>query len=559
MNHGTFNRKIVRGSALAIFATASLPAAAQAQRFIAGPFNGWNPAGQAMVANADGTYSATVEGLDPNTRYEFKVTVGTWDQSWPGANSWFISDAAGKIDINYDPTTQTDGWAPGANRINVSTDPGTWTAVGNWQGWSNGNPATAMTALGGGLYLYEATIAAPATNEFKATNTGTWDALGSDSITINAGTWSFTTTVADERRNLWANTSDGSIKVTQVYNYTGATDSTWSTAGNWSSGATPNGGDDVYFDAVIPGTGSTVTVDAGSAASSMFFNGSYTLSGGDIALAGGVVNTAADTLTTISSTLTGGAALNKVGPGTLVLTGNNTYTAGTNVHAGTLKVTRLHEDNAVNITGGTVQILESSPGYSTGHPAGDNASVSVPSSLSIAPGATLDITNNDVVIDYTGASPLAAYEALVASGFNVTGDWQGDGIVSSIAANDGNYVVAIADNATLAAPFGTAQGGPLFAGVDVDLDTILIKFTHRADINLDGVITPDDSAIFGGNYDENQPATWATGDMNYDGIFTPDDAAIFGGAYDESLASLPEPASLSTLALGLTALRRKRR
>ena len=88
---------------------------------------------------------------------------------------------------------------------------------------------------------------------------------------------------------------------------------------------------------------------------------------------------------------------------------------------------------------------------------------------------------------------------------------------------------------------------------------MLIKFTHRADINLDGVITPDDSAIFGGNYDENQPAVWATGDMNYDGIFTPDDAAIFGGAYDESLASLPEPASLAVLGLSAAALLSRQR
>jgi hypothetical protein len=92
------------------------------------------------------------------------------------------------------------------------------------------------------------------------------------------------------------------------------------------------------------------------------------------------------------------------------------------------------------------------------------------------------------------------------------------------------------------------------------LDTILIKFTHRADINLDGLITPDDSAIFGGNYDETQPATWATGDMNYDGAFTPDDAAIFGGAYDDTLLSLPEPGlAIVLLALAPVAVPRRRR
>jgi autotransporter-associated beta strand protein len=321
---------------------------------------------------------------------------------------------------------------------------------------------------------------------------------------------------------------------------------------------------DVVFAAGSDGTGSyTVTVSGTQAANSVqIARGDVTLTGGTLAV--GTFDVAAGASSTVSSTVTGNASgsVTKTGPGTLTLTGANTYTGGTNVQAGVLEVTRMHENNAVNIIGGTLRILESSPGVSSGHPSGDDASVSRPSSLSIAPGATLDITNNDVIIDYTGASPIATYEALVASGYNVIGDWQGDGIVSSIAANDGNYVVAIADNAALAAPFGTAQGGPLFAGVDVDLDTVLIKFTHRADINLDGVVTPDDSAIFGGNYDESITSghTWAFGDLNYDGMCTPDDAAIFGGAYDESLASLPEPGSLAAVGLlGLGLARRRRR
>ena len=265
---------------------------------------------------------------------------------------------------------------------------------------------------------------------------------------------------------------------------------------------------------------------------------------------------------TFGGAISGIGTLSKLGAGTLTLPGTLSHTGGTVANAGTLQVRRLHQNNAVTINAGaTLRVLESSPGLGSGHPSGDNAMVSRPSSLTIATGGTLDLTNNDLILDYAGASPIAEIEALVASGYNIgIGDWQGDGIVSSVAALDGNYVLAIADNATLIAPFGTAQGGSLFAGQDVDLDTILIKFTHRADINLDGLITPDDSAIFGGNYDETQLATWATGDMNYDGAFTPDDAAIFGGAYDDTLMSLPEPGlAIALLAIAPVAVSRRRR
>ena len=104
----------------------------------------------------------------------------------------------------------------------------------------------------------------------------------------------------------------------------------------------------------------------------------------------------------------------KTTEGTATLNGTNTYTGGTNVHAGTLRVKRLHENNPVNITGGKLQVMESSPTLPA-HPSGDNAFVSRPSSLTIANNGAalgartyngqLDLTNNDLILDYSRRQP----------------------------------------------------------------------------------------------------------------------------------------------------------
>jgi hypothetical protein len=243
-------------------------------------------------------------------------------------------------------------------------------------------------------------------------------------------------------------------------------------------------------------------------------------------------NTEAGRTLNISATL-GGFRLEKAGPGTLTLTSaNNTYDAGNDRPGRHARCERC--------TGNTINAAHpphprEPPGLSSGHPAGDNAFVSQPSSLN-TPTRDADIRNNDVIS--TTRQPHRGVRALVASGYNVVGDWQGDGITSrsprSSTANAGDRrqraLVAVRH----------AQGP---AGVDVDLDTVLIKFTHRRRQSrrfgharrLRGL---------GGNYDENQPATWATGDMNYDGIHptTP----RFRRAYDES-PSPPEPSSIACL------------
>ena len=282
----------------------------------------------------------------------------------------------------------------------------------------------------------------------------------------------------------------------------------------------------------------TKTGDGTFTIASVFNNaGAVDVQGGVLALSGsgtqaGQFNVASPAqLKLQSAAKTFGAASSITGAGTLMV-GSATHTVNGNVDVGTLAVTAgglnfggtLLRTSALNLsTGGVVKLTAS------------GSRVLRTGGVSIDASSTLDLGDNDLVVDYTGASPAADVEAMVRSGYNVAGNWLGKRITSSSAAADANYALALAENAALALPFGTAQGGPLFAGQEVDLTTVLVKFTHRADLNLDGLVTPDDSAVFGGNYDGSGFACWATGDLNYDGLFTEDDSAIFGGAYDESL------------------------
>jgi autotransporter-associated beta strand protein len=294
-------------------------------------------------------------------------------------------------------------------------------------------------------------------------------------------------------------------------------------------------------------------------------NGSISIVAGGDNLTSTISSVIADT-----SAVTG---VTKTGAGTLTLSGANTYTGGTTVQAGKLVVNRLHEGNAVSITGGRLQVQETLPSLPS-HPAGNNAGVSRPSSLSIsnngAPlgsrvyNGTLDLGNNDLIVDYTSSSPAANIEDMVRAGYN-GGNWQGTGITSSTAANamaNGNYALAVADNALLTNKFGDGTGGkPKFSAQNVDDTTVLVKFTHRVDLDLDGLVTPNDAIIFATNFVQSGSAEWIEGDVDYDGLHTQNDAIIFATFYNGSLASLPEPAagiSAATLAVFLGVSRRRR-
>ncbi|MFC7397598.1 beta strand repeat-containing protein, partial [Chelatococcus sp. GCM10030263] len=145
---------------------------------------------------------------------------------------------------------------------------------------------------------------------------------------------------------------------------------TWLASGgnNWTDhDGAMNAGFDAGSFAVFQGTAGTVTVDAGgvSASGMQFMTDGYVVQGGAITLvadASAPANLASvirvgdgtadgtSYLATISSELAGSQQLVKTDLGTLVLTGTNSYTGGTTINGGTLRISS--NANLGEVTGG---------------------------------------------------------------------------------------------------------------------------------------------------------------------------------------------------------------
>ena len=181
---------------------------------VAGDFQGWDATTHPMTETALGSdiWTLSVSGLTAGARHEFKVAEFGWANSIPGSgNSWFFADGAGNVDFTYDGNTYADGWSPATDRIGLSSDPGTWTIVGDLNGWNNADPLTATTPQGGGIYALLGQALAPGTYAWKAVNSGSWDALGADNRSINADNMSVTV-AAGETVDFYVDALNGTLK-----------------------------------------------------------------------------------------------------------------------------------------------------------------------------------------------------------------------------------------------------------------------------------------------------------------------------------------------------------
>lgn len=154
---------------------------------------------------------------------------------------------------------------------------------------------------------------------------------------------------------------------------------------------------------------------------------------------------------------------------------------------------------AVSIGGGGVATL---------NPLNDQV-VSV-TSLNMTGTGVLNLNDGDMIIDYTGASPIAPIESLLAGGYN-GGAWSGNGINSSTAAGSGNTALGFAESSEIFTSFPAT-----FSGQPVDDTAVLLKYTFYGDANLTGDVTLSDFNRLATNFGLS-PRRWVHADFNFDG------------------------------------------
>ncbi|HEX5245222.1 MAG TPA: hypothetical protein VFW23_18320, partial [Tepidisphaeraceae bacterium] len=185
---------------------------------------------------------------------------------------------------------------------------------------------------------------------------------------------------------------------------------------------------------------------------------------------------------------------------------------------------------AINISAGAKVVFANSSstlGDYSNH-ANRNVAVIDAGGLNIASGGTLDLGDNDLILNYDPANESATRSliaGLITTGYGVNKNFSGTGLTSSEANYDATQSAGVralgwGDNADL--------GKTSFDGVTLSSpNEMLVKFTYYGDCYLDGTVdTGPDLSLFAKGF-HGQGSGWDFGDFNYDGVTNNLDLSLF--------------------------------
>jgi hypothetical protein len=141
-------------------------------------------------------------------------------------------------------------------------------------------------------------------------------------------------------------------------------------------------------------------------------------------------------------------------------------------------------------------------------------------------GAQLDLADNTLLVDYSGASPLASVAARLTSGY-ADGAWNGNGIRSSVAAATPGRALGYAEASALFGAFPVT-----FAGQSIDSTTVIVRYTRYGDANLDRAVNLQDFNRLAGSFGSG--TLWSQGNFNYDAAVNLTDFNLLAGNFGES-------------------------
>jgi hypothetical protein len=146
----------------------------------------------------------------------------------------------------------------------------------------------------------------------------------------------------------------------------------------------------------------------------------------------------------------------------------------------------------------------------------------------------IDLYDNSMIVDYAGASPVAAVGDLLFRGY-FNGFWSGYGIASTIAAITPHRALGFVEATDIGSP-------PTFAGQPIDNTSILIRFTIPGDTNLDRKVDVTDLGNLATNWQQTS-RRWFHGDFNYDQQVDVTDLGTLATHWQQSLPGPGAPFS----------------